>query len=223
MCAGGMGYADDLKLLCPNIKGLQAMVNTCKEFGVEYDVLYNEKKIVYIWYRPSRADKEMEHFSIKLNGKILKCEKSVKHLGIAMTHNCSDSEDINLKRGEFIGRTNSFLAKYVKLSSEVQSRLFSCYCTHIYGCETWNLHNPGINNIKTSWNIAIRKMWNVPPMAHRYLLPGLSGTWSIEYQIHRKVFKFIKKWNTMTNQWSTSSVPPVKRMRGVLHAETFIR
>ncbi len=35
-----LGYADDLKLFCPNIKSLQKMVNICAHF----DVQYNAKK-----------------------------------------------------------------------------------------------------------------------------------------------------------------------------------
>ncbi len=46
MYVGGMAYANDLKLLCPSIRGLQKMVNICSEFGIEYDILYNETKTV---------------------------------------------------------------------------------------------------------------------------------------------------------------------------------
>ncbi len=39
-----LGYADDLKLLCPSIKSLQKMVNICAQFGKRFDVQYNAKK-----------------------------------------------------------------------------------------------------------------------------------------------------------------------------------
>ncbi len=77
---GRMGYGDDQKLLCPSIKGLQKMFNISSEFGIEYDICYNEKKTVCICY--SRADKHMESFQIYLNGKVLKFETIVKHLGL---------------------------------------------------------------------------------------------------------------------------------------------
>ncbi len=123
-------------------------------------------------------------FQIYLNGKVLKCETIVKHLGIYMTHTNSDCEDIKRKKGEFIGRSNNFIVKYSKLCSEAQSKLFSTYCTHMYGCEVWNLNEHGINNIVISWNIVIRKIWGLPPMAHLCLLPGLSRTLNITAQIH---------------------------------------
>ncbi len=41
----------------------------------------------------------------------------------------------------------------------------------------------------TSWNTTIGKIWDLPPKAHRCLLPGLSGTRNIKAQIYRKAFK----------------------------------
>ncbi len=44
------------------------MVNICSEFGIEYNILYNEKKTVCTCY--SRADKHVESFHIDLNWKL---------------------------------------------------------------------------------------------------------------------------------------------------------
>ncbi len=41
---GNIGYADDLKLLCPSIKSLQKMVNIYAQFGKRFDVQHNAKK-----------------------------------------------------------------------------------------------------------------------------------------------------------------------------------
>ena len=42
---GSLGYADDLSLLCPSLKGLQQMLDICSEFGKEYDIKYNPVKL----------------------------------------------------------------------------------------------------------------------------------------------------------------------------------
>ena len=47
---GGFGYADDLKLLCPSIGGLQKMIHICEKFEKEYDVMFNAKKTIGICY-----------------------------------------------------------------------------------------------------------------------------------------------------------------------------
>ncbi len=42
---GFLGYADDLKLMCLGIKGLQKMISICEKFGEKYSVKYNEREI----------------------------------------------------------------------------------------------------------------------------------------------------------------------------------
>ncbi len=44
---GCLGYADDLKLMCLGIKGLQKMISICEKFGEKYSVKYNEKKSIF--------------------------------------------------------------------------------------------------------------------------------------------------------------------------------
>ncbi len=43
---GGIGYADDLDLLCPTAFGLQKMLKICESFGQEFGVTYNLQKTV---------------------------------------------------------------------------------------------------------------------------------------------------------------------------------
>ena len=47
---GGFGYADDLKVLCPSINGLQKLISICEKFGHEYSILFNAKKTLCICY-----------------------------------------------------------------------------------------------------------------------------------------------------------------------------
>ena len=140
MFAGALCYADDMVLFCPSIKGLQMMITICSDFGVEYDVKYNDKKTVCMCFGNG---KNMEDFKVLLNEKVLQCVESTKHLGITVTYNLSDSLEIRRKRGDFIGRVNGPLAKYGVLGSEVKTKLFNSYCTHMYGSETWNFGRPG--------------------------------------------------------------------------------
>jgi len=38
-------YADDLLLLSSSVSGLQYMLDICYKFGVENDIMFNQKKI----------------------------------------------------------------------------------------------------------------------------------------------------------------------------------
>ena len=55
---GNISYADDLKLLCPSINGLQKMLDICDVFSKEYFVKYNASKTVAICL-PAYAGKHL--------------------------------------------------------------------------------------------------------------------------------------------------------------------
>lgn len=171
---GGVSYADDLKILCPSVRGLQSMVDTCAEFGIEYDILYNEKKSVCIVYSRKR-NAQSNDVSIFLNGTKLDCVRKVKHLGMWLTPDLENKTELIDKRGSFIGQANHVLTKYAKMSSNVKCRMIDSYCCHFYGAETWDFNCSKFDDILTSWNIAIRKSWNLPYRAHRYILPVLAN------------------------------------------------
>ena len=41
---GALGYADDLTLLSPSLRGLQKAADICNDFAQEYSVKFNSKK-----------------------------------------------------------------------------------------------------------------------------------------------------------------------------------
>jgi hypothetical protein len=149
------------------------MMDICAEYGIDYDIMYNEKKSVCIVF--SRKKSPQNKISVYLNGAKLECVEKVKHLGMWITTDMDNSVEINNKRGHFIGQANHVLSKYSKMYSAVKCRMIEAYCCHFYGSETWDFSHCNFNRILTSWNIAIRKAWNLPYMAHRYLLPVLAG------------------------------------------------
>ena len=194
--AGVLCYADDTVLISPTIYGLQQMVNICTEYGEEYDMKYNEKKTVCICFSRHKS----QVFPIYLNGSMLECKNCVKYLGITIAHNLSEEEEIRQKRGDFIGRVNHIHNKYKALPSIAQSQLMNSYCTHLYGCEAWNLQDTHVNSMYTTWNIAVRKIWDLPPMSHRYILPGLCGSSSISVRVQKRFLTMYQKMRRSDNQ-----------------------
>ena len=41
---GALGYADDIILLCPSVKGLKNMISMCEEYAESHDILFNGEK-----------------------------------------------------------------------------------------------------------------------------------------------------------------------------------
>ena len=62
---GALGYADDVTLMSPSIRGLKQMVHICETFAAEYDIKFNEKKTVAILFGKG----ESPECHLKLNGQ----------------------------------------------------------------------------------------------------------------------------------------------------------
>ncbi len=109
-----LGHADDPKLVCLGIKGLQKIISICEKFGEKYIVKYNEKKSICISF--DRAKDRNSYFNdnvnIILNGSRMKCANSVKDLGNYIAYDLSESEEIRHKKTDFIWRANGILVKY---------------------------------------------------------------------------------------------------------------
>ena len=47
---GALGSADDITLLSPTVYALQKMIDICVLYGIEFDVMYNAKKTVCMFF-----------------------------------------------------------------------------------------------------------------------------------------------------------------------------
>ena len=45
---GAFGYADDIILLCPSLKGICDMMRMCEEYATSHSILFNGKKSKYL-------------------------------------------------------------------------------------------------------------------------------------------------------------------------------
>ncbi len=102
---GCVSYADDMKLLCPSIKGLQQMIETCERFGEQYSVKYNAKKSMCI-------KKFNDCINIMLNGSRLTWSNCVKHLGNYIKYDLAEYEEIRHKKVDFIWTMTMTMTKY---------------------------------------------------------------------------------------------------------------
>jgi hypothetical protein len=160
---GALGYADDVVLLCPTRKGLQQMIDTCETVGREYSILYNTKKTVTMVMTP---EKDYACPNLSLYGNNLEYVKSFKYLGINITPDLRDDTDINVKRGQFISSVNTLMASFRKLNCKMLNQLFDTYCCSFYGCQTWLVENKQLYKMRTAYNKALRRIWQLPNTAH---------------------------------------------------------
>ncbi len=191
-------YADDFTLLSPSLKGLQKMVDICSDFGQEYSVSYNASKTKCMKFErvPSGS---MPSTPILLNNSALQWETSMKHLGNILQNNLSECEEIRYKRGDFIGRINGILIRYKNATPQVLMNLVSSFCTHLYGCQGWNLTDNHVESMVTAWNKGMRKVWKLPPHSHTVLLCALNDGVHIYDCIFKRFLKMLKCMSNSSN------------------------
>ncbi len=118
---GSLGYADDMELLCPSVKGMQRMINICTQFGDEYGVKYNAGKTMCIKYeRKSRCNGNSNDPVIMMGDERLKWVKCIKQLGSYISHDLSEAEEIRIKRNGFIGKVNGILIRFKDTKPDVK-------------------------------------------------------------------------------------------------------
>ena len=186
---GSLGYADDLSLLCPSLKGLQQMLDICSEFGKEYDMKYNPVKTECIRFGRRNLDTD---FSITLNAQRLKWVKEIKHLGNYIMYNLDETLEISKKSQSFTYSVNMVLANFRNTKCSTLNELVETYCSAFYGAQAWNLADTATNSIYTTWNKAIRRVWNLPYRTHTSFLSGIIGKAHIKDQILLRFFKMFK-------------------------------
>ena len=195
--AGALGFADDLILICPTESGIQKMLKICEAYAAEHDLIFNGAKSKLLIFNPQKvyeSDPKLE-----LNGELIPNVKSAVHLGniLHVTNNQACIEE-GIKK--FNSQANMFLARFKICSPSVRSKLFQQYCLSLYGCQLWPLWSNKIDTLKTKFSIALRRVWALPPMTHRDLLPLISGMQPLEVAIQSRILKFVKTLKESENE-----------------------
>ena len=192
----GLGYADDVTTLAPNLDALQSILHICEEFGEYYNVLWNCGKTKCMKVGGGRLPPPRP---ITLNGVVLKWKTKVLHLGNYVTYNLSDHDDIMFKKGVFISQVNKLNVKFSAVSSMLRGFLFQNYCCSWYGCQNWDLYGSDIDRMQIEWNKAVRRVLAIPYQTHTNLLPLIikSSTFTVQFQ--KRVTKFVKAFVNSNN------------------------
>ena len=133
----GLCYTDDVTLLSPSIRGLNAMISLCEVFAKNFDITFNCKKTVCIKFGQKLIG--CEH--VYLNDKKTEWVNQIKHLGNYIDRNLNDSIDCTQKKSIFIGPVNKLCANFGCLQMPVLVRLFKTYCCTCYGFQIWQVNS----------------------------------------------------------------------------------
>ena len=177
----GVGYADDLLLLCPSRDGLQKMLTLAENYALDHKIAFSTdrnpeksktKGIIF-----SRRSMETLPAPVILNGDPLPWVQSGKYLGNKMTgHHDGYKKDTAEKRAQFIGRNIELNKEFYFAHPVIKSRINQIYNSSFYGSMLWDLKGEKTKQLINSWSVSVREMWNLPRDAHRAFIEPLGGT-----------------------------------------------
>ena len=152
---------------------------------------------VLIQFSQSRKVQDrLEVLPVLLNGDPLPWVAKLKHLGNILESSNLMQQDCSVKRGKFIGKINSLRQEFHFADPSIQIKLLNIYTTSFYGSCLWEVFGHDCERFYTSWNIAVRNVFNLPWTTHRYWIEAISNS------LHPKVMlcaRHVKFHKTLTS------------------------
>ena len=194
---GAFIFADDILLLSASRPGLQSLVNICHnfaskrnlKFGTNPNPLKSKTKCIVF----SRKAKDRVNLApILLDGQSLPWVEKVNHLGCILEQDNSMKMDVATKRGKFIGKINSLLQEFHFVDPTTLLKIIDSYATSFYGSSLWNLQSKECERLYNTWNVTIRRVFNIDRRTHRYLIEPLSQHCHLKTMLMCRYIKFYK-------------------------------
>jgi hypothetical protein len=158
VCLNHLLYADDLCLLAPSAIALQKLINICKRYGIEHDIVFNPVKSVCMVFKPSRY--KLYCPAVYLDNDRVEYVSAVKYLGVILNSSLEDNDEIMKQTRALYAKGNVFVRKFANCSHDVKIHLFQAYCTNIYCASLLSCYNSlTYQKLKVAYNNAFRYLF----------------------------------------------------------------
>lgn len=126
-----------------------------------------------------------------ISGKLIDYTSSWPHLGNIISETEDDYNCIAARRIQLIGQVNNVLSTFGKLNSNTKNQLLYKLCSSLYGSVTWDLLHPETNRVCTSWRVALRRIWHLPPNSHCDIISALGSKRTMFDELCHRSLQFI--------------------------------
>ena len=144
------------------------------------------------FHRDGQCNRNTSPPNVYLNGQLLNWLNQVKHLGHILSCCLSCCADISAKKGSFIGCVNNIQTEFGFAHPVNKIKLLQTYVTSFYGSNLWNLYDSSAHNLYKTWNIALRKLYNLPYRTHTRFLDFICNVRHIHLSLKLRFVSFIQ-------------------------------
>ena len=187
--------AKNLCAFSPSVKGLQKLVNVCKEYAVNNCIIFNNDKTVGMIHQNKKFKVNVEP-NIILGGRCIKFVNSVKYLGVLITNDLFDDLDINRHLCYLYCVGNTLRLTFHNCSSQVKNVLFRSYCMSMYSVHLWcKFKISSLNRVCIVYNNSFRILHNIPRQESARTRQIQSNIKTFDALIRNYLYSFLKRYN----------------------------
>ena len=196
---GILGYSDDNFLLAPSREALQVMLSICEKYAASHGLRFSTD--------PDPRKSKTKCLAFLQNEKVVKpvllCGNelpwvsSCMHLGNTIVNTekaeAGDirSHDVKKKRACFIDKNNELIQEFYFAHPETINEVNKIQNSHFYGSVLWRLASLNVQKLEKSWNISVRRMFDLPMNTHCYLVEPISQTDHVQTLMARRFINFV--------------------------------
>ena len=136
--------------------GLQDLLNVCSNYAVEHDITFNSSKSVGVLFL-------LKYLSLSnvpkvfLCNNVLKFKNNVKYLGVFLSNNLKDDDDICRQVRYLYGKSYQLKATFLKCSRIIKNILFNYHCTLFYASHLLSKYLcSSLNHLRVAYSDSFR-------------------------------------------------------------------
>ncbi len=99
------------------------------------------------------------------------------------------------RKGQFIGCVNSIIIQFCFAHPVCKMKFLVTHGYSFYGSSLWDLYGNACNHLYTTWNISVRRLYELPRTAHTRLLCNITNLPHVKHDLK---CRFIKYFNNTT-------------------------
>ena len=102
------------------------------------------------------------------------------------------SQDVMIKRAAYIDKNNDLLQEFHFAHPRTVAEVNMITNSHFYGSVLWNLSSKNVQKLEKTWNVSVRRMFNLPWQTHCYLVEPVSQQPHVKTLMASRFLNFVQ-------------------------------
>jgi hypothetical protein len=187
-----IAYADDLTLLALTPKDLQILINKLYNMLKNLNLNVNCKKSACMIFK-SKTDKKLWEPLFYLNNSVLTNVNTVKYLGVNISNNLTNKQDIIKADKAFLKKFHGIFRKFSFAAQDIKLFLFKSHSLDYFGADLWSNLKDSIGAFKhaaINYHKAIKMILKLPFRSSNHDACDIANSLTFEHFINSKIISF---------------------------------